>query len=272
MASPVTLLTMRTRVRELADIGGDTTAGRYPNDRLNREINMSWQRAREIAVMQGDGLMYLRQTGPTLMASGCMDSTSSFNVIRWPDQAVQIHGIDVRWNGGAVSSPSGCNNGNNIYSLQPMSWGDRNIFCANNGFSFHGGSTGRPIGFCIINIGDEVNCNVSSGRIAIFPAPDQEYTYTCWYIPVWEERTEDDHVFNGINGHTDWAIWDVVIKIAAADADMQNVAQLAMSEREKAEAMLTSRVNRLQRVGPYQRRDIQAQQRYSRFNLAGRWR
>lgn len=251
MSRPVALSVLRARVRELADLGGDTTSGRYPNTRINRELNASWQRGREIAVTQGDGLLYLRQTGPTVMASGTLDSTSSFQVIRWPHLAVQIHGIDVIFAD------------NDIVSLQPMSWGDRNIF------SNEGQVTGKPVGFCVINIGDEVNCDVESGRIAIFPAPDTEYTYTCWYIPVWTDRTEDDHVFNGIAGHEDWAVWDTVIKIATGDADMQKVVDIAMAERVKAEALLTTRVNRLQRVGPLQRRDVAGQQRSRRHTV--RW-
>lgn len=260
MASPVTLLEMRTRVREFADLGPDTTTGRYPNSRLNREINRSWQRAREIAVTNGDGLVYLRQTGPALLPTGPVDDNATWGVIPWPTRAVQIHGIDVKFGD------------HNIVSLQPMSWGDRNLFSNVGfgvGFANIGPFTGKPVGFCILDIGNEINLDVDGGAIAIFPASDSAYSYIIHYIPVWDDIVEDDHVFNGINGHTDWAIWDCVIKIAAGDSDMSTVYQIAQAERDKAEALLTVRVNRLQRVGPLQRRDVAGQQRWQLSSL--RW-
>jgi hypothetical protein len=250
MSRPVALSVLRARVREMADLGPDTTSGRYPNARINRELNASWQRAREIAVTRGDGLTYLKQTAPTVMGTGPINDVSSFGVVRWPSKAVQIHGIDVVFSG------------QDIVSLQPMSWGDRNLFIN------AGEQTGKPVGFCVFNIGEESNCLVAQGEIAIFPASDAAYTYTIWYVPVWVDRTADDHVFDGIAGHEDWAVWDTVIKLAVGDADMQQVIQVALAERAKAETLLVARVNRLQRVGPLQRRDIAGQQRHQRR----RWR
>jgi hypothetical protein len=257
MARTVTLGALRARVRALADIGGDTSSGRYPDTRINTLINDAWQRMREIVVNNGDGQMYLRQTGPTLMAQGPMDSTSSFGFIKWPSEAVAIHGIDVVFDM------------NNIVPLQPMSFGDRNLF--SQGYFGAGQVTGRPMGFCILNTGEEVNTEASSGTIAIFPAPDQQYTYTCWFVPVWQDRTEDDHVFAFPVGGDAWVAWDCVIQIAAGDADMQQVAQIAMAERDKAEAAISVRANRLQRVAPLQRRDTAGQQR-SRWHAARWWR
>ena len=245
MARSVTLATARARVREHGDFGPDTTSGRYPNDRINREFNQAWQRGREIATTKGDGQIYLKSATAT-MTPGAVANTS-FGTIAMPSDLVAIHGIDV-----VFSS-------NDIVPLEAASWGDRNVFR-----DIYGGPTGRPIAFCPINIGTESTTTVTAGSIAIFPAPDSAYTYTIWYVPVWTDLTNDTHVFNGIAGHDDWAVWDAVIQLAVGDNDAQNVIQIAEVERGKAEEMLVSRVHSIQRVGPSRRRDVAGQSRRSR--------
>lgn len=250
MSRAVALSTLRARVRECGDFGPDTTSGRYPNTRLNRELNASWQRCREIATTKGDGTIYLKHTTPAQMTPGTLDSASSFGVISMPTDAVAIHGIDV-----VFSSID-------IQPLEAVSFADRNVFR-----DVYGGPTGRPIGFAVINTGVESGSSVTAGQIAIFPAPDSAYTYTIWYVPKWTDLANDTDVFDGVAGWEDWVVWDSVIKIATGDNDAQNVLAMANQERDKAEALIVRRANAIQRVGPTRRRDVSGQSRRARTLL-----
>ncbi len=243
MARTVSLATLRARVREIADLGPDTTSGRYPNARINRELNQSWQRAREIAVTKGDGNLYLKQATGT-MTAGALNSNTSFGTIPYPTDCIEIHGIDVIYTA------------TDIVPLLPMGFGDRNLF-----LRWQGQPTGRPLAFSVLNVGTESGSGITTGTIAVYPAPDSNYSYALWYVPSWTDITNDTDVFNGIAGHDDWAVWDTVIKIAAGDADMETVVQLAETERGKAEELLSRRANAINRAGPVQRRDVAATSR-----------
>lgn len=245
MARAVPLATLRGRIRERGDFGPDTTSGRYPNTRINAAANLSWQRGREIACLKGDGQIYFKSATAT-MTPGPLANTS-FGTIAMPIDLVAIHGIDVVYSS------------NDICALEAASWGDRNVFR-----DVYGGPTGRPVAFCPLNMGVESGATVSAGSIAIFPAPDQGYTYTLWYIPKWTDITQDTDVFDGIAGHDEWAAWDAVISLATGDNDAQNVIQIAEVERGKAEELLVSRVHSIQRVGPSRRRDVAGQSRRSK--------
>lgn len=246
MSRAVTVAALRARIRGAGDFGPDTTSGRYPNSRLLTEMNASWQRAREIITTRGDGQMYLKSVTGTL-TPGTVNPASSFGTLDLPTDCLAVHGIDV-----VFSSVD-------IRSLEAASFGDRNIFR-----DVYGGPTGRPIAFAYINSGVETTNTVSAPKVAIFPAPDTGYNYCAWYLPVWVDRVNDTDVFDGIAGHETWALWDCVISIATGDNDAQNVLRMAEAERAKAEAMITTRVNSMQRVGPSRRRDVAGQSRRAR--------
>lgn len=250
MARTVALSVLRGRVRESGDFGPDTTTGRYPNARINKELNASWARARELANLEGDGQMYLTQTSPTTMTSGAINASSSFGSVPWPASAVSVHGIDV------------VRAANDIYSLTIVPFGDRNTFR-----DMYGGVTGPPQGFFVLTVGTESGATVSAGSIGIVPAPDRGYSYTIWYLPVWVDLTQDTDVFNGIAGHEDWAMWDTIIKITAGDNNALGTYNIAVRERDKAEALLKRRVNHMQRTGPLRRRDVAGDSRRERSLL-----
>lgn len=247
MARSISLANLRARVRAAGDFGPDTTSGRYPNTRLNTQINQSWQRQREIATTKGDGQIYLTHTVAANMTPGTVDSVTSFGTIPWPTGAVSIHGVDVVFSA------------NDIHPLESVSFADRNTFR-----DVYGGPTGRPLGFAVINVGFESLQFDQAGTIAIFPAPDRSYPYTVWYLPVWTDITNDIYVFDGVAGWDDFTVWDSVIQIAAGDNDAQQVVQIAMAERAKAEELISARVNSIQRVGPTRRRDVAGQSRRTR--------
>lgn len=249
MSDAVALSVLRNRVRRFADINPDVTTGRYATSEVNTEINAGWKRAREIAVInKGDGHnMYLKTTGLLSMTTGVVNAGAAFGSIPIPADCVSIYGIDV------VYDPT------NIVSLEATSWSQRNKYLGPFG------TTGPPEAFCVYNIGTEVTTTVTAGTIAIMPAPDRAYQYQVWYTPAWVDRTIDTHVFDGINGHHDWAIMDAVIHLCMGDNDMQNCIAAASKLRDDAEQLLTHRANQTQRVGAGRRRDIANQQRWNKW-------
>jgi hypothetical protein len=253
MSSPVALAALRARVRKEADAGPDTTTGRHTNADINGMINRSWQDLRAFVCANCGGLAeaYLKATTPAAMTVGPL-SGYSFGTIPHPADCAEIHGIDV-----VVTA-------NDVRSLEPASWKDRNIYR-----DMWGNGTGIPIAFSIYNIGVESGASVTAGTIAIFPAPDRDYTYSIWYVPKWTDLTSDTDVFDGVAGWENWVVWDCVVKLAAADNDMQNVAQIAMNERQAAEKRIVTAAGKLQRVAPVRRIDMAARDRgtRSRFGM-----
>lgn len=240
---------MRSRVRSLADIGPDATTGRYPNSRINDLINVAWQRAREIACDAGNGLLYLVQSSPSTFTVGPVNANSGFGSIPFPTTAVAVYGIDYIFTAGDVRS------------LEYVNWSQRNDFLD----PLYGSVNGPPAGFCPINIGTESGSSVTAGTIAIFPAPDKAYSYTTWYLPPWTALSSDTDVVNGIAGHENFAVNDAVINILLADGDSQNAVAGVRSERDKAEVLLSSRANSIQRVGAGRRRAVRELTRQRRF-------
>lgn len=247
MADPVALSVLRGRVRKFADINPDATTGRYPTADVNREINASWKRAREIACLnKGDGhQLYLKTTGLLSMPQGQLNAGAAFGSIPWPSDCVSVYGVDVIFSA------------QEIVSLEATSWSQRNWYVGPFGV------VGPPQAFCVYNIGAESTNTVTAGAIAIMPAPDRAYQYQAWYTPAWVDRTTDIDVFDGINGHHDWAVMDAVMHLVMGDNDMQNCLQKAQSLRDDAEKLLTHRVNQTQRVGAGRRRDVKSQQRWN---------
>jgi hypothetical protein len=236
---------LRGRVRKEADAGPDTTTGRHTNADINGMVNRSWQDLRAFVCANCGGLAeaYLKATSPTTMTVGML-SGYSFGTIPLPADCVEIHGIDV-----TVTT-------NDVRSLEPVSWKDRNIYR-----DLWGNGTGIPTGFSIYNIGVESGASVTAGVIAILPAPDRAYTYSIWYVPKWTDLTNDTDVFDGVAGWENWVVWDCVVKLAAADNDMQSVAQIAMNERKAAEERIQGQAAKLQRVAPVRRIDMATRER-----------
>lgn len=242
MSRTRTLLQLRTRIRLLADTGPDGS-DRHPDADVNGFINESCQALRELASDNGHQL-YLKSTTGT-MTAGVL-AGFSFGTVPWPSDCVALYGVDV-----TVTA-------NDIRSLSPTSFGERNEFR-----DMYGGATGIPVSFHVYNVGQEYGASITVGSIAILPAPDRAYPYALWYLPPWIDMTLGTDVFNGIAGWDDWVAWDCVMKLAAADNDMAQTAQIAGAERAKSEARVLKRANSVQRVGPACRRDIASRARIS---------
>lgn len=249
MSRAKTLATLRTAVRKRADCVGDTTTGRHTNSEINQMINDSWQSMRE---MMADRGFYLKSAVATFTAGAT--SPFQFGTISMPADCARVMGIDVR-----ISSEE-------VRTLLPVMFLERNEF-----FGVYGQVVGMPSGFYVFNIGTEVTTTVTPGTIGIFPAPDQAYTYTLWYLPSWTDITNDTYVFDGVVGWDDWVISDVVLKLASADNDMANTATIETGLKAEAKERLMRSVNSIQSVGPARRLDVQGLRARNQRSTHTRW-
>lgn len=249
MAYTKTLLQMRTRVRKLADCVGDTATGRHTTTQLNTIISESWQAMR--AVVSKKSHLYLKPSSSTFTAG--KTSPYSWGELSLPATCARLYGFDV-----TVTSTD-------IRTLLPISFNERNDY-----IGLYGQGTGIPAGYFVYNIGVEATTTVTAGKVGILPAPAAAYAYTLWYLPSWTAITDDTYVFDGVEGWDDWVAWDCVMKLASADNDMQQTAQIAATEREKAEARLISGGSDFQQGGPVRRIDTAAMRRRNLIDVYAR--
>lgn len=236
MARTATMATMLADLRWRADI--ESMTARHTDAMLARILNQSWQ-AYRVRVSDSGGGLYLKATTPAAMTAGAL-AGYAFGTIAHPSDAIGIYGVDV-------TATSG-----DIRSLAPGSFGQRNAY-----FDRWNGCTGFPELYFPYNIGTESTTGVTAGKIAIFPAPADGYTYSIWYLPAWTDigYTSTTYVFDGYAGCEEWVILDCVAKIATRDNDMQQCAALATQERAKCWEEQILPAIRIQQSGPRGRID-----------------
>jgi hypothetical protein len=237
MSSPKTLLELRTKIRKFSDCVGDTTTGRHTTAQINDMLNSSWQAMR--AVVSGNTHLYLKPATATMTAGKL--SPFSWGSVTLPADCARIYGFDL-----TVTATD-------VRTLLPGSFTERNEYVG-----LYGQGTGVPVIFFAYNIGVEVTTTVTPGKVAVLPAPSQAFSYNLWYLPSWTPITNDTYVFDGMEGWDDWVVWDVVLKLAAADNDMTATAQIATQEREKAQIRLTAGGSDFHQAGPVKRIDVMA--------------
>lgn len=234
---------MAARTRTLAQLRGDVQyradvasgSQRHPDANINRLINESWQKLREIVSDNGHEL-YLKASSGNLTAG--ITSPYSFNVLSLPTDLVRLYAMDV-----TVTSTD-------IRTMDVVPFSERNEWR-----SVYGSLTGVPQCVHIFNIGTESTTTTVAGSLAIHPAPDQAYAYTLWYLPSWTDISTDTFVFDGVAGWEEFVVWDAVMSIAARDNDMQNCATIARAERDIALQRILKGANSVQRIGPGTRVD-----------------
>lgn len=238
MSRAVALSALMSRIRWQADSPG---TARLVDADLITEINASWQAMRELTADNGHKL-YLTAASGTLTPGvvGGADPIASFGSLSLPADCARIYGIDVVFNG--IRRP-----------LAAGEFQERDEY-----YDAFGNTTGVPVQFHVYNIGVETATSIGTGSVALFPAPDQPYPYTLWYLPNWTNITNTTFVFNGLAGWDDWVVWHVVLKIAARDNDMANTAQIAMAGLAEAEKRVLKGADSVQRVGPSKKVDAAA--------------
>jgi hypothetical protein len=240
-------------VRYRANIEGETA--RHSDANIQRLINESWQELREL-ISDAGYPYYLKAKsgaltpGPVVPdAASDPNLTAGFGTLPLPTDCLRVYGVDLEIDGVLVE-------------LEPLAFERRNAYQVN------GSRVGRPIAFYPYNMGQEATTTVAAGALAILPAPESNYKYTLWYLPVWTDIATTS-VFNGFASAEQWVIWDVCVKVTARDNDRQAIFAIAQAERareaERIQTMATA-----QRAGP--RRVHDTRSRRMRRNFTEPWR
>jgi hypothetical protein len=207
MTRAATLARLRGDVAEQADIAGavgGTSAFRYQTTLLNRLLNQGIQRFRERLSTEA-GTHYLVAAsgsltpGVTSLPSGA-SGTYQFGVLAVPTAAVRTYGVDVTINGETRSLGF-------IPFTERSSYGGPNV-------------TGEP----------QAWTHFSTREIALFPAPNQGYSYMLWYLPVAPDLVADTDTFDGVAGWEDYITWDTVCRLIVRD-QYPSAYQMAVSYR-----------------------------------------
>ncbi len=242
-----TLANLLADVQYAADIQASST--RHTDASLYRLLNESIQKLRVMVSNQGHPL-YLKPSSGTLTAG--LTSPYAFASASLPDDLVSLYAFDV-----TVAS-------NDVREVDIVPFSERNSYQ-----SRFGGSLGIPVACYVYNIGTESTTTVTVGKVAVFPAPQQAYAYTFWYLPSWVDISSANaatYVFNGLAGWEDWVVQDVVCKAVQRDNDARGTYAIAQAERQKAEERIIADCNRIHRIGPSTRVDAS---RRSRVNGRG---
>lgn len=222
----VTLLALRTLIQSRCDIEYDTA--RHTTSQLNSEINNAIVELRGALTRDGARLYVSSATGslPTTRTA----ANDNFVQLTAPATADTIDGIDVVDN-------------DQLYSLTSV--GDRERLNVGSDVQ----DTGRPCNWSVLDW--------ENGTIAIYPVPDQVYTYVLWYQTQHTDLSDDTDTFTVLPGFVDWITWYVVEKIAIRD-DFPKLKQDARLGMQASYTVALTSAQRAQRGEGY-RRDTRRQ-------------
>jgi hypothetical protein len=195
-----TLSGMRDDLRWLADIQSLTL--RHADSELNRAINQSCQRFREL-VSSAAINQYLVSTTKTVSAGAT--SPYPFRV------------IDLSAENPSVSR---------VYSVDLIVSGVMTPLVAES-FSAradYSQSLGIPAAFA----------SMSTYEVVLMPAPQAAYVAVIWFLPTMVDLVDDADEFDGVAGYEEWINWDVLVKVIQRDTYPQLYAT-ATAERDRLE-------------------------------------
>lgn len=238
-----TLQYLLDRIAKESDYPVFTGISRHTVTEVTNMVNESWQDMRVRVSSSGAGIMLYAK--PFSGTTG-VGATSPFS---WRELSLQadvahVLGMDLTLQSGRVRA------------LESLSFARRNEWY-NDISSPTVNLTGSPLYFMLYNIGVEAGVAITAGKFGLVPAPNLNYNYTMWYIPKWTDITTTTFLLDGVQGWDDYVVWDVVMKIAAADNDMANTAQIATMERQRAFDKMIDTSHDIQSTTPVVRREAQ---------------
>lgn len=207
----VTLATFLTLVREQADV--EDLTDRHPDAELVRFINLAWRLLRTKVSNAGFSYFITPTTVTNTLPTSPPYDGAQYLEVNYPTGATGVYGLDVRYGGDWTP-------------LEPVSFGARRDFA---------GSGDVPHRYCVRTVPTESAATLTAGKIMLFPASSGGEEYIVWYLPVWTDiaAANTTYLFYGHDAWFDWAIQDVVRRIAQKDDDAQNT--LGEALRRQAE-------------------------------------
>lgn len=205
----VTLQQLRVDVQNQADIAGLTT--RHGATLINRIINQEIQHFRED--LSGEGSRHFLQVATGTMLQG---ATSGFpfrelNAGALASGIVRVYGLDVKCQGGEWKR------------LEHTTFEDRTSYGGPN-------SLGEP----------KVWAEYQTTRLAVLPAPNQNYDFILWYLPVLNDLANDSDTFDGVAGWEDYIMWAAVARLVMRDQFPQTFAMVMQCKAEAMQKILRS--------------------------------
>lgn len=234
MSRTRTLANLRADVRFQADVEGATA--RHTDAQLTRLINQSIQAWREI--ISDAGHHYFLTVTNTVVNAG--DTTVTF-----PGAGAlsRIYGVDVEYDG-------------EWRELFPFDLAERNKYEAGAG----GNEQGIPTYYHV---------DYDSTAIRIIPECDGSYNVRFWCLTNHSDLSSDSDTFDGILGWEDWVVFDVAVRIAVRDANVNDNYQFLVAERDKIERRIRDAAKKLQRDKPGRR--LPTRERRLELEDANRW-
>lgn len=228
MARTVSLTNLLAQIRFLGNIQGMTA--RHTDADLTRAINQSIQHFREKVSAHG-ARNYLTHAVGTLSTGAT--SPFAFTVLdlaALSPAVVRVFALDITVQGRVVP-------------LEQIDFDSRNDFQDWGAVSM----TREPIAYA----------NYQQARLAIFPASNGAYPYTCWYLPVLADLVAGSDTFDGVVGWEEWVACDVLLKVLQRDEYPQVVA-MATDMRDRVWADIERNCNPVKSGGIVRRVDSRA--------------
>lgn len=180
MSTSMTLLELRTAVRQRADIVNSTQF--FPDAELNSYINQSYFELYDLLVQKfGDNYF---------VANPFSITTDGVNFLySLPTDMYKLMGVDL-----ALS-----NTADSYVTIKPFLMSDRNRYSVPNFQSFYG----------VTNLRYRLNGN----KLWLTPLPAANQNLRLWYVPTMTTLALDTDTVNGVSGWTEYIIIDACIKV-----------------------------------------------------------
>ena len=218
-------------VRYRADIQGQLD--RHTDANLVRLFNESVQQLRTRLVNLGyEGL--LKATTPAALSTTAAATGETFSEESWPIDAQRIYGVHVLFQT-SLWLP-----------LRPITISDiRDFQLSKQPWAVFGVGGTEPAAFALREAPLGAAAVETVGKLIIVPKPTVARSFRIWYLQNWTDLALTD-TFNGMSGHIEWIIWDIVIKVSARDNDSNETHAIAQAERAHVEGLLAADAPRTQ--------------------------
>jgi len=178
MARTFTLPSIRTQVRQRADMQSTAAQLFITDSEINTYINQSYTELYDLLISSGGQEYYLNQA--VIPTGGNIDTYDL------PNDFYRLLGVDANING------------NQAVTLRPFNFNERNLYR-----SVYAGGWG---------VGYNLRYRIHGGlRIQFIPAPLNNINITLWYIPACPVLGETDTA-DGVDGFEELLVIDAAIK------------------------------------------------------------
>lgn len=178
MSRTATLLSLRTQVRQRADVEQHTR--RFTDAEITLYLNQSWAELYELIIGSGEEF-YLSSTTTT--------TTSAIDTYPLPADFYRLTGVDVDV-GGPQPIP-----------IRRFTFRERSRYLYLDGWSY-----GRPVSY-----------RLWGGNIKFTPVPGGAYRVTIWYYPAPVSMSGDSDTIDGVAGWEEFIVLDAAIKCLHKD-------------------------------------------------------